>query len=85
MMDMDFGAHLRLGEGMDDTPQAELTSRLFALLTMKFEDGAAEAVKGQGRGKDPQTIEQLANHIQSLGEEIALVAEAARALVRTRG
>lgn len=80
MMDMDLGAHLPLGEGMDDAPQAELVSRLFALLTMKFEDGAAEAIKGQGRGKDRQTIEQLANHIQSIGEEIALIAEAARCL-----
>lgn len=82
-MDMDFSAHLRLGEGMDDTGHAELTSRLFALLTMKFEDGAAEAIKGQGRGKDSQATDCLANRLQSLGEEIALVAEAAGALVRT--
>lgn len=79
-MDMDLGAHPRLGADMDDAAHAELISRLFALLTMKFEDGAAEAVKGQGRGKDRQTIEQLANHAQSIGEEIALIAEAARAL-----
>lgn len=83
MLDMDFAPLLRLGDDMDDAPHAELVSKLFALLTMKLEDGAAEAVKGQGRGKDPQTIEQLANQLQSLGEEIALVAEAARALVRT--
>lgn len=79
-MDMDFGAHPRLGEVMDDAPHAELISRLFALLTMKLEDGAAEAIKGQGLDKDPQVIEQLANHIQSIGEEIALIAEAARVL-----
>ncbi len=83
-MDMDFGAHPRLGEGMDDAPKAELVSKLFALLTMKCEDGASHAVQGQGLGKDPQAIDCLANQLQSLGEEIALVAEAARALARTR-
>lgn len=85
MMDMDLGAHLRLGADMDETNYAELISRLFALLTMKFEDGAAEAVKGQGRGKDPQTIEQLASHIQSIGEEVALIAEAAKCLAMPQG
>jgi len=53
---MDFGPRLRLGEGMDETGHAGLISRLFALLTMKFEGGAAEAIKGQERGKDPQTV-----------------------------
>lgn len=81
---MDFGARLRLGEAMDDAPQAELVSNLFALLTMKCEDGASHAVQGQGQGKGPQALDRLANQLQSLGEEIALVAEAARALVRTR-
>lgn len=81
---MDFGPHLRLGEGMDDATHAELVSRLFVLLTMKLEDGASHAVRGQGLGKDPQVMGGLANQLQSLGEEIALVAEAARALVRTR-
>lgn len=70
---------------MDENERAELISRMFALLTMKFENGAAEAVKGQGRGKDAQTIEQLANQLQAIGEEIAIVAGAARALMEIFG
>lgn len=84
-MVMDLGPLLRLGAPMDDNGHDELISRLFALLTMKCEDGAAEATKGQGRDKDPQTIERLANHIQSVGEEIALIAEAARCLAMPQG
>lgn len=70
---------------MDENERAELVSRMFALLTMKFENGAAEAVKGQGRGKDAQTIEQLANQLQAIGEEIAIVAGAAGALMEIFG
>lgn len=76
---MDLESHMTLGASMDED-STDLISRMFALLTGKFEDGAAEAIKGQGRGKDPMTIAQLANHAQSLGEEIATIAEAARVL-----
>lgn len=83
-MDMDFRVLLGLGAGMDDTGHEELVSRLFALITAKLEEGAAMAMKGQGRDKDPQVLACLADQLQSLGEETALVAEAARALVGTR-
>ena len=67
---------------MDDTGHAQLISKLFALITMKCEDGAAQAILGQGRETDSLRLEDLANHLQSIGEEIALVAEAAGALVQ---
>lgn len=67
---------------MDDTGHAQLISKLFALMTMKCEDGASEAILGQGRETDSGKLADLANHLQSVGEEIAVIAEAARALVQ---
>lgn len=49
---------------MDDSDHPELISRLFALLTMKFADGAADSVKGQGHGKEPQV--RLFRHCNEL-------------------
>lgn len=84
-MDMDLGARLRLGVPMDDTGHPELISKLFALITIKCEEGAAQAIKGQGQGKDLHMLEGLANRLQCVGEEITIVAEAAGALVQARG
>lgn len=67
---------------MDDTGHAQLISKLFALITMKCEDGAAQAILGQGREKGPQILEDLANQLQQMGEEIAVIAEAAKVLVQ---
>lgn len=78
---MDLRRQLQLGVAMDDE-RADLISRLLALLTAKFEDGAAEASKGQGRGKEPDVIAQIASQVQSMGEEIAIIAEAAMALAQ---
>ena len=78
---MDLCRHLQLGVAMDEE-RANLISRLFALLTGKFEDGAIEASKGQGGGKETDTIAQIGNRVQSIGEEIAIIAEAATALAR---
>lgn len=82
MMVMDLCAKPRLGVPMDDTGHAQLISKLFALITMKCEDGAAEAIKGQGRDRDTQVLEDFANRLQSIGEEIVVIAQAARALVQ---
>lgn len=68
---------------MDDTGHAKLISKLFALITMKCEDGAGHAILGQGRETDPGKLEDLANQLQSLGEEVMIVAEAACALIQT--
>lgn len=68
---------------MDDTGHAQLISKLFALITMKCEDGAAQAIVGQGRETDSLRLEDLANQLQSGGEEIAVIAEAASAILRS--
>jgi len=83
MMVMDLCAHSRLGVAMDDTAHAQLISKLFALITMRCEDGAAQAISGQGRETDPAELEGLANQLQSVGEEIAVIAEAASALLQS--
>lgn len=82
MMVMDLCGLLRLGAPMDDTGPAQLISKLFALITMKCEDGAAQAILGQGRETSPGKLEDLANQLQSIGEEIVVIAQAARALVQ---
>ncbi len=84
MMVMDLCAHLRLGVDMDDTGHAQLISKLFALMTMKCEDGAVQAIKGQGRERDPAKLEDLANQLQSVGEEMMIIAQAARELAKCR-
>ena len=83
MLVIDFRAKMRLGAPMDDD-HSQLISKLFALLTSKFEDGASRAFSGQGQGHDPLTISRLANHIHSAGEEIAIIAEAVSALTDRR-
>lgn len=83
MLVIDFRAKMRLGAVMDDN-HSQLISKLFALLTAKFEDGASRAFSGQGKEHDSLTISRLANHIQSAGEEIAIIAEAACALIDCR-
>lgn len=84
-MVMDLCANPRLGAPMDDTAHAQLISKLFALITMKCEDGAAQAIIGQGRETDSHNLEDLASHLQSVGEEIAVISEATRALVQGGG
>ncbi|WP_219895042.1 hypothetical protein [Aquisediminimonas profunda] len=69
---------------MDDTGHVQLISRLFALITMKCEDGAAHAILGQGRETDPNRLEDLANQLQSVGEEMMVIAEATKAQTKCR-
>lgn len=85
MMVMDLCAHSRLGVAMDETEHAQLISKLFALITMKCEDGVSEAIKGQGRETQPDKLEDLANRLQQVGEEIVVIAGAARELVQCGG
>lgn len=82
MMVMDLCAKPRLGVAMADTGHAQLISKLFALITMKCEDGAARAFKGLGREGEPRKLEDLANQLQSVGEDMMVIAEAAKALVQ---
>lgn len=81
MLCMDFVRLARLRASMEDDDRENLASRVFAVLTAKLEDGAAEAATGQGQGKDSRSMKQLANRLQCVGEEIALMAEALRYLV----
>jgi hypothetical protein len=61
---------------MDDN-QAELISRLFALLTAQLEDGAALAMEGQGR----QTLAAQHERAQALEAEVRDIHTIAQALV----
>lgn len=81
---LDLCGRFRLRAGMDDTTREDLVSRLFALITARLENGAAEAVHGQGRNRESQSHRDLASQIQTLAEEIAAIAEAAGVLVDVR-
>lgn len=61
---------------MDEDDRRDLVARIFALLTGKFEDGAAIAADGQGRDIADAIRGGLAERLHSMGDEIAIVAEA---------
>lgn len=63
---------------MDQLEQADLIRRLFAVLTAMLEDGAAVAVEGQGPHEALAYV-ALAERIRSVGEQAAVIAEAAAA------
>lgn len=69
---------------MDDTEvpeeRADLTSRLFALLTARLEDAAAIAAECQGRGSSEE-LRQRAQQLASLLDEAATVDAGALALL----
>jgi len=67
----------------DEEAEAErvaLVSRLFALLTAKFEDGAGIAADCQGR-RPPSELLERARDLISLSDEITTLTAAALALV----
>ena len=64
---------------MDQQEQADLIRRLFAVLTAMLEDGTAVAVEGQGP-HEALAYAALAERIRSVGEQIAVIAEAGVAL-----
>lgn len=66
---------------MDDDERAELISRLFALLTSRFEDSAQLAIDGQCRGREASELQSAANSIWSLSEESLTIAMATAALL----
>ena len=61
---------------MDEDDRRGLAARMFALLTGKFEDGAAIAADGQGRDMADDLRTGLAERLRAIGGEIAIVAEA---------
>ena len=65
---------------MDEDDRRDLVARMFALLTGKFEDGAATAADGQGRDISDAIRSGLAERLHAIGDEIAIVAEAATLL-----
>ncbi len=83
MLCLDFVDTMQLGQSMD-VELDDLIFRLFALLTAKFEDGASLAANGQGRDHDSQAAKLLADGIQGIAEEIAIVADAIGALIECR-
>ena len=70
----------RKGRAMDEEEADALISRMFALLTMKFEDGAEKAARGQKR-RDADTLHEMANDVLTLAEEATTVAMATAALL----
>ncbi len=67
---------------MDAEECTELVSRLFALMTSKFEDAAGEAADGQGKGRDDSEQIARAERIELVARDISLMAEATAAVLR---
>jgi hypothetical protein len=65
---------------MGEDDRRDLVARMFALLTGKFEDGAAIAADGQGRDIANAIRSGLAERLRAIGGEIAILAEAATLL-----
>lgn len=64
--------------------RADLVSRLFALLTSKFEDGAALAAQCQG-ARPAEELASGAERLRDIAQEGSMVAEAIVELVRSSG
>lgn len=56
--------------------KTELIARMFALITMKLEDGAGIAADAQACDLPPEQAQDAANRLIELGREIMTVAEA---------
>ncbi len=65
---------------MDEDDRRDLVARMFALLTGKFEDGAAIAADGQGKDIADAIRSGLGERLRAIGAEIAILAEAATLL-----
>jgi len=66
---------------MLDDEYRDLVARMFALLTMKFEDAAGLAVDGQNRRGHVDTLACLARQLQNSADEISIVAEVTQVLI----
>ena len=81
---IDFAAPVRPGGrgrfGMDDDDRRDLLSRLFALLTMKLEDGAVLAADGQRASADPAELRTTAATLHDIGHAVTVLADAIAAL-----
>jgi hypothetical protein len=67
---------------MDDEQAEDVAVRLFVLLTMKYEDGAALAAEGQSRDVLPASRMEVASRLQALSGEHCTLADAT-ALIAT--
>ncbi|QTH20217.1 hypothetical protein HRJ34_17910 [Rhizorhabdus wittichii] len=74
---------------MGTEDDSELVRRLFALLTMKLEDAATEAVEGQGANQQltfhiarAENVAALCREAQALAETIVTIANAIGGLSR---
>ena len=66
---------------MDNDDRQDLVRKLFALLTMKFEDDAAMAADGQGPRQDQSVQRDLASRLIGIASEVAVLAEAITAIL----
>ena len=67
---------------MGSQERNELVRRLFALMTAKLEDGAAEAVEGQAADQDIARHIACAHRIELIARDVGVLAESAAAILR---
>ena len=68
---------------MDAQERADLVARMFATMTGKLEDAAAEAVDGQAAGQEARDQISRAERIEMAVRDIGLMAEATSAILRS--
>ncbi|WP_084691236.1 hypothetical protein [Sphingomonas sp. SRS2] len=67
---------------MDQEERAELVTRIFARITSKLEDAAADAMEGQSKEANEREQIARAERIETSARDIQLMAEAAAAILR---
>lgn len=77
-------ARAALEVDMDRDERAELVTRLFALMTSKLEDAAADAMQGQSGIAVERDQIKRAERIELLARDVGLIAESTAAIIRPR-
>jgi hypothetical protein len=70
-------------DGINDDARAELISRLFAMLTARFEDAAALAAEGQGKHSDDR-LGEIAMLLVGVSDDVMTLARAVGAVLEGR-
>lgn len=65
---------------MDDDDRRQLSRRLFALLSVRPEDAATLAARGESSDTDPTAARDLANRPNAAGNEVATISDAVCAI-----
>ena len=70
-------------DSINDDGRADLVSRLFAMLTARFEDAAALAAEGQGKRSDDR-LGEIARELVEVSDDVMTLARAVGVVLEGR-